>query len=96
MCRGNYVLILNPDTILKTDTIRLLASYLETHLDVGAVGPKRYFEDGSPHVSFNHHWTILDILIWRIGPHGKVRNLYDRFSTYQGSDVLFISGTCFV
>lgn len=37
--RGEYVFILNPDTIVRRRAIDLLADYLDEHADVGAVGP---------------------------------------------------------
>lgn len=37
--RGNYVFILNPDTIVLPRCLDLLMSYLDAHPDVGAVGP---------------------------------------------------------
>ena len=94
MCTGDYVLFLNPDTALKPNTIELLVSYLEIHPSVGVIGPKSYFEDGNPHVSFHYSWTIFQILLWRIGPYGLIRDFVDRHSKYQESDVLFISGAC--
>jgi len=43
---GRYFLILNPDTILQEDTIDVLARFLDSHPEVGAVGPKIIFPNG--------------------------------------------------
>jgi GT2 family glycosyltransferase len=94
MSSGRYLLILNPDTVLKTNTISLLTSYLDQQLDIGVVGPKSYFADGSPHVSFHHNWSISHILLWRFGPYGLIRDVYDRLSNYKEGNVLFVSGAC--
>ena len=40
MSNGRHVLILNPDTKLLPGCLRSLLSFLEEHVDVGAVGPK--------------------------------------------------------
>jgi len=45
--RGEFVLILNPDTVLSPDVIRLLMDYLKQHPEVGMVGPKLLNPDGS-------------------------------------------------
>lgn len=37
---GRYLLILNPDTLLGRDSLRAMIGYLDSHLDVGALGPK--------------------------------------------------------
>lgn len=36
---GRYVLLLNPDTEVKADALQTLVQFLETHPQVGAVGP---------------------------------------------------------
>jgi GT2 family glycosyltransferase len=36
--RGEYVLLLNPDTVLREDTLQRCAAYLDAHPDVGGLG----------------------------------------------------------
>ena len=38
--RGDHKLLLNPDTLVKPDTIRMLSRFLDTNPGAGAVGPK--------------------------------------------------------
>ncbi len=45
--KGDYIYILNPDTLIPKNNISILADYLTTHPDVGMTGPKVLFEDGS-------------------------------------------------
>lgn len=45
--RGDYILILNPDTVIKNDAIITLLDYLKINPDVGIVGPKLLNPDGS-------------------------------------------------
>jgi Predicted glycosyltransferases len=41
LARGEYIMILEPDTLIKSDNaISMLVKYLRTHPDVGAVAPK--------------------------------------------------------
>lgn len=44
--RARYVLLLNPDTVIKPDTIAQLVSYMDANQDVGICGPKVLFADG--------------------------------------------------
>jgi len=48
---GDYVLILNPDTILKKEAIKVLLSYLQENPQVGMVGPKLLYPDGTLQLS---------------------------------------------
>ena len=45
--RGRHVLLLNPDTILQEDSLRVLASFLDATPDAGAVGCRILNPDGS-------------------------------------------------
>ncbi|MFA4942752.1 MAG: glycosyltransferase family 2 protein [Patescibacteria group bacterium] len=45
--RGQFILILNPDTVVYPDAIFTLYNYLNTHPDVYIVGPKLLNPDGS-------------------------------------------------
>ena len=93
-CRGEYVLMLNPDTVLPADSLERMIAFLEAHQDVGVLGPKCVYEDGTPHVSFHRNWGIYHVLAWRIIPYRFIRKLYDRLSPYESQNVLFVSGAC--
>ena len=47
LAQGRYFLLLNPDTVLiEPDALDRLLAFMETHLDVAAVGPQLKFPDG--------------------------------------------------
>jgi hypothetical protein len=94
MCEGDYVLILNPDTLLRSDCLTRLVAFLDQNPDVGVVGPKNVYEDGTPHSSFHRQWGLVHILFWRVLPYRFTRSLYNRFSSYKCQDKLFVSGAC--
>ncbi len=48
---GDYLLFLNPDTVLQEDIITPLVQYLSVHPDVGIVGPKFVHDDGTHQLS---------------------------------------------
>jgi GT2 family glycosyltransferase len=93
-CRGEYVLILNPDTLLRENSLECMVEFLDRNPDVGVVGPKNVYADGTPHASFHRNWGLLHVLVWRILPYRLPRLLYDRFSSYKRRDLLFVSGAC--
>jgi len=43
---GRYILLLNPDTEVLGDALTTMVSYMDSHPDVGALGPKLRFPDG--------------------------------------------------
>ncbi len=45
--RGRYIVLLNPDTLVKPNAIAELFGFLETHPQVGIVGPKVLNRDGT-------------------------------------------------
>jgi GT2 family glycosyltransferase len=45
--KGEYILLLNPDTLIVDSAISKLAMFLDSHADCGAVGPKVLNEDGT-------------------------------------------------
>ncbi len=44
---GNFLFLLNPDTRLQPDTLRLLRDYLQANPSVGVVAPQLLWADGS-------------------------------------------------
>ncbi len=91
---GDYILILNPDTVCRHDTLQKMLSFLDRNPEVAVVGPKHLYEDGKPHSSFHRSWGLFHVLLWRVLPYRFARTLYNRFSKYKVQDVLFVSGAC--
>jgi GT2 family glycosyltransferase len=44
---GRTILLINPDTLVRSNTITELVSFLDTHSEVGIVGPKVLNRDGT-------------------------------------------------
>lgn len=93
-CQGDYVLILNPDTLVRDDTLQRMVNFLDQNLDVGIVGPQNLYSDGTRHRSFHRRWGLLQVLIWRLLPYRFARSFFDVFSSYRSQDLLFVSGAC--
>src|SRR5437016_824563 len=59
---GEYLLVLNPDTILSDGALERLVNFLRRRPDAGAIGPRIYNQDGSPQrtgVSAPSLWNLL-------------------------------------
>ena len=93
-CQGDYVLILNPDTLLPDNSLERMVDFLDQNRDVGVLGPKNLYQDGTPHVSSHRHWGLLHVLAWRVVPYRFTRGLYNWTSSYKYQDVLYVSGAC--
>lgn len=101
-CRGRFLLLLNPDTVLPSTALTSLIDYLEQHPRVGVIGPRLVGGRGkvqggaagfdpSPLTIFNYA-TFL----YRLFP-GRLRGLWLPRSVYQQSQPIFvdwISGAC--
>ena len=100
--RGRYLLILNPDTIVQEDTIRVLVDHLDTHPEAGAAGCQILNPDGSfapesrrayptPRVAF-HRIAGLSKLF----PHSPVFGRYNMtfLPREQEAEVDALSGSC--
>jgi GT2 family glycosyltransferase/lipopolysaccharide/colanic/teichoic acid biosynthesis glycosyltransferase len=59
--RGRYLMILNPDTVVREDSISTLCQFMETTPDAGVVAPKLVFHDGNLQYSCRrfYNWRVL-------------------------------------
>jgi N-acetylglucosaminyl-diphospho-decaprenol L-rhamnosyltransferase len=94
MCKGKYLLMLNPDTYFEPGVFKELVDYLETNDRIGAIGPKLLYEDGSFQVSASKiRGPYLDSIIYHNLPWSIVSRLYQTEAT-KISDVDWILGAC--
>ena len=99
--RGDALLLLNPDTVIRGDALPVLVAYLAAHPDVGAVGPQLLNPDGSVQSSRrrfpNRRTAFLEsTLLQRWWPDGAtLRRFYvaDRPDDVA-QDVDWITGAC--
>ncbi len=59
--RGRYLFLLNPDTAPQPDSIARLTRYLDSHPDVGMVGPRLWYGDGSPQPNRRRFPTLMTL-----------------------------------
>jgi N-acetylglucosaminyl-diphospho-decaprenol L-rhamnosyltransferase len=91
---GDYILMLNPDTIVESNTISTMVRILDGCADIGIVGPTNVYGDGSKFSSYQFAWNLWHVLLWRVFPYSLTRLLYDRLSKYRERRVFYVSGSC--
>lgn len=99
---GDFVLLLNPDTIVEEQTLQVLSDYLRAHPETGCVGPKILNSDGSLQAackrSFPTPWVALTHLLGLAALFPKSRRFARYNLTYLDPDqthvVEAVSGSC--
>jgi GT2 family glycosyltransferase len=84
---GNYLLILNPDVIATDGAVGKMLSYMKTHPDIGALGPKMLNFNGSIQETYFSFYKPATIAARRtfLGRFGSFKRLLDDF-LMTGSD----------
>ena len=65
IAKGQYIFLLNPDTIIYPKSLDTLIIFLNEHPDVGACGPKFLGSDGQAHFSVGYIPTFRALLYGR-------------------------------
>ena len=69
---GEYLLILNPDTILQENTISTFVNYLKTHSEVGLIGPKIINPDGTLQLTCKRSFPTLSVALPKLLGFSKI------------------------
>lgn len=102
--QGDYICLINPDTIVQEDTFAVLLDFFETHPDAGMVGCKILNPDGSLQLacrrSFPTPWVALTKIVGlaRLFPKSRWFGRYNLtfLDEDQVSEVEAISGSFMV
>jgi GT2 family glycosyltransferase len=83
LCRGEFVLLINPDTVVPKDAIFRLVKFLKEHPQAGLVGPEQRDGDGKLHLMNCVHLSpreMAEYLIERLAsiPRNRTRILFSR------------------
>ncbi len=62
--RGEYVLYLNPDTVVAENTLTACMEFMREHSDVGLMGCRVLYPDGKIQYECARNFLSLDILFW--------------------------------
>ena len=66
MAKGKYILLLNPDAILKQDSVEVFFKFLEANDDVGLVSGKILNIDGSLQLSCSRNFPSIIYVVGRL------------------------------
>jgi GT2 family glycosyltransferase len=61
--QGEYVLILNPDTVIRPGALQTMVGYLDAHPEVGAITSRMVFGDGALQRNCSRFATYTDLLL---------------------------------
>jgi len=81
--RGDYLLVLNPDTLVQEDTFATMIDYLDEHPDVGMAGCKILNPDGTLQLACRRSFPTLRVALpkifglSRLFPRSKVFGKYN-------------------
>ena len=56
LCRGHFILFLNPDTLVMPDTLEKAVTYMKNHADIGLAGAKILNPDGTHQESVSYRY----------------------------------------
>ena len=65
--KGQYLLILNPDTIILPDSLQRLVTCMDDHPEAGVVGPEQVSKDGSPQFVQTRFPSVWNYVVWASG-----------------------------
>lgn len=95
---GRHILLLNPDTIILNNALAVMVSYLDEHIDVGALGPQLLNPDGSVQSSRRRFPTLVTGLVestWLepFAPRAILANYYAQdFADDEVFDIDWVTG----
>jgi len=97
--KGDYLLFLNPDTIIQVEVVRELSELLDRRTDVGIVGPKILYPDGALQLSCGEvprlHYAIFEAFrLWMVSKRLFGGYRYMTWDHDEERDVGWVSGAC--
>lgn len=93
-CTGEYVLLLNPDTIVYAGALATLVQFLDENGQVGACGARLFNADGSLQLSSYPAPTLGRELLRMFHLDGRIRYHMDEWDTDTPRPVESLLGAC--
>jgi GT2 family glycosyltransferase len=81
--QGEYLLLLNPDTVLPADGLQHMLMFMEQHPDAGVAGAKLVLADGSLDLACRRSFPTLDVALYRLMGLSKRYPDSPRFNRYN-------------
>ncbi len=78
-----YVLLLNPDTVLPATALSAMLSFMDSHLNAGAAGPKLIRQNGSLDLACRRSFPTPEVSFYRLFGLSKLFPSSKRFGRYN-------------
>lgn len=79
----DYILLLNPDTLLPANALADMLAFMEQHPHCGAAGPKLIRADGSLDKACRRSFPSPEVSLWRLTGLSKLFPKHERFGRYN-------------
>ena len=87
IAKGEYILFINPDTVMPEDFIQELASYMDAHPDAGSIGPKLIDGKGQYAPDGKKSFPTFSVAIFKTTGINKIFNKSPYFNKYYAVHV---------
>lgn len=84
---SRYHIIINPDIIIASSTIKSLCSFMDQNPNIGMVSPKIMNEDGTIQFLNKRYPTVFDLFARRFIPNSLHHLIQPRLDRYEMKDV---------
>ena len=81
--RGEYILLLNPDTVVAQDTLSVAVNFMESNPGAGIMGPKILNPDGSLQPGCRRSFPTAEIAFYRFSGLSRLFPNSSRFGKYN-------------
>ncbi len=100
--KGEYILLLNPDTVIETDTFSKMAAFMDSHPDAGGLGVKMVDGKGNFLPESKRGLPTPSVAFYKIFGFSRIFPRSERFNRYhlgfldkeQTHEVDVLSGAC--
>lgn len=83
LCKGEFILVLNPDTLLQEDTLEKMIAFMKTDTKIGAAGCKLLNADGTFQLSCRRSFPSPEVSLYKIIGLSRIFPKSKRFARYN-------------
>ena len=82
-CRGEYLLLLNPDTVVPPRALKQMVDFMDNHPEAGIAGPKLVRDNGSLDLACRRSFPTPEVSFYRMLGLSKLFPRSRRFGRYN-------------
>lgn len=96
LCRGRYVLLLNPDTLVPRDTFKAMMAFMDAHPRAGLAGPEQCNQTGVRNFDNLVHWSPRELVEYSVERLASVGRRRTRLLFPRPRQVPILNGGCWI